>query len=86
MPHDIEDSALLRAALLYSESNTRFLCEVQPDQTEAFEASLAGLPCATIGQVNDSDLLEIKTDSAADNTISASLANLKEAWQAPLRW
>src|SRR6185312_13069541 len=35
---------------LFSESTTRFVVEVRPDRTEAFEACLAGQPVARLGQ------------------------------------
>ncbi|MFO7637957.1 MAG: phosphoribosylformylglycinamidine synthase subunit PurL [bacterium] len=36
--------------LLFSESNTRFLCEVAPNRRAEFERLLRGLPCAAIGR------------------------------------
>ena len=35
-------------ALLYSESNTRFVCEVAADNAAAFEKALAAIPHAKI--------------------------------------
>ena len=69
--------------LLFAESNTRFLCEVRPGAAAEFEAALAGVPHARIGEVVDSGKLEILGATA---TIAAELATLKEAWQKPLRW
>jgi phosphoribosylformylglycinamidine synthase len=70
--------------LLFSESNTRFLVEVSPDLTAAFENCLREIPHARIGKVIDSQRLAITDDGAS--VISADLAVLKEAWQKPLRW
>jgi phosphoribosylformylglycinamidine synthase len=70
--------------LLFSESNTRFLCEVRPEQAPAFEAALAGVPHAHVGQVADSGKLVILDGDSA--LIECDLATLKEAWQKPLRW
>ncbi len=86
--------------LLFSESNTRFLCEVRPEQVDAFEAAMAGVTCGLVGEVVDSGQLEIigvprplpddngnSTDEiAAPLVIEAELNALKEAWQKPLRW
>ncbi len=86
------------AVLLFSESNTRFLCEVRPDNTAAFEAALAGIPHAVVGEVVDTDRLEIiglpgpvpnadpdePDEIAAPLVVSAELATLKQAWQTPL--
>ena len=69
---------------LFSESNTRFLCEVEPERADAFEALLSGVPHARIGEVTDSAKLEIL--SGGDVILSADLSELKEAWQKPLRW
>ncbi len=73
------------AALLFGESNSRFLCEVPPDSAEEFEATLAGVPCARIGEVRDDTKLQIM-DSGDSPVIDADIESLKEAWQAPLRW
>lgn len=82
-PHEEYDHDL-DAMLLFSESNTRFLCEVSPLNATAFEESLAGIPVARIGEVTDRDRLQINYTTG--NLIDALLVDLKEAWQKPLRW
>ena len=77
-------SSLPVAALLFSESNTRFLCEVRPQNAAAFEATFSGIPHARIGEVTDDARLKILADSAP--VVSADVSALKEAWQKPLRW
>ncbi len=77
-------SRLLPAALLFSESNTRFLCEVRPQDAAAFEAALSDIPHARIGEVTAGGTLRILADSAT--VVSADVSALKEAWQKPLRW
>ncbi len=88
------------AALLFSESNTRFLCEVRPEHAGAFETALADVPWALVGEVADSGKLEIvgvpgpiaddegstPTEIGAPLVIEAELKTLKEAWQKPLDW
>ena len=54
-----------------------------PSSAAAFEAALAGVPHARIGEVIGRGELEIVGATAA---IAAELAALKEAWQKPLRW
>jgi phosphoribosylformylglycinamidine synthase subunit PurSL len=71
-------------SLLFAESNTRFLCEVEPERADAFEALLAGVPHARIGEVTVAAKLEIC--SGGEVVLSADVAELKEAWQRPLRW
>ena len=70
--------------LLFSESNTRFLCEIEPERAGAFEALLAGVPHARIGEVTNADKLDILR--GGDMILSANVSELKEAWQTPLRW
>ena len=71
--------------ILFSESNTRFLAEVTPECSEGFEEMMGGLQLAPIGQVANSETLEIY---GLDNrrVVAISLRELKEAWQRPLRW
>jgi phosphoribosylformylglycinamidine synthase len=98
--HPLCACAAATAVLLFSESNTRFLCEVRPDDAEAFEAAMAGVPCALLGEVADTGKLEIIgiprpiPDEASDRpseivaplVIDAELSELKKAWQKPLDW
>jgi phosphoribosylformylglycinamidine synthase len=75
------------ACLLFSESNTRFLCEVTPANCLQFERTLASVPCAAVGEVRSDSRLRIAGTAAGDKmVIDAELADLKEAWQKPLRW
>jgi len=70
-------------ALLFSESNTRFLCEVRPENAAAFEKPLAGIPHARVGKVIDNGKLEITAETPL---VQVDLETLKEAWQKPLQW
>ncbi len=70
--------------LLFSESNTRLLCEVPPEHHAAFESLLAGLPHARIGTVQPEPRLVIRSGGRV--VVQAALDVLKEAWQRPLRW
>ena len=69
---------------LFSESNTRFVCEVEPANAAAFEQQLAGVPLTKLGNVTGGDQFIIA--AAGNQVIDSDLATLKEAWQAPLRW
>jgi phosphoribosylformylglycinamidine synthase subunit PurSL len=66
--------------LLFSESASRFLIEVEASQAEAFEAQFAGLPCARIGQVEAQPTLTVL---GADGVvlIEAATAVLQAAWK-----
>jgi hypothetical protein len=96
--HPLATYPLATAALLFSESNSRFVCEVHPDDAVRFETALAGLPCALIGEVTDNGRLEIvglPTPTQPDHgmpyhlaaplVVDAELAALRHAWQEPLR-
>jgi phosphoribosylformylglycinamidine synthase subunit PurSL len=86
--------------LLFSESNTRFLVEVEPDNAQAFRDALGDVPVNLIGETVDTGKLEVvgipapASGTAGDQDpeitapllIQAELATLKKAWQDPLDW
>jgi phosphoribosylformylglycinamidine synthase len=80
------EESLSVAAGLFSESNTRFLCEVAPAHAEGFEARLAGIATVRIGATTVERRLRIVAAGAPRPLVDASLDDLKEAWQRPLRW
>jgi phosphoribosylformylglycinamidine synthase subunit PurSL len=69
--------------MLFSESNTRFICEVTPENATAFEKAMSDITCARIGEVVENSTVEIILDSPL---VKADIASLKESWQKPLRW
>lgn len=71
--------------ILFSESNTRFLLEVAPQDRHQFEKMMAGVDCSAIGEVISDRNLKIYGLSG-EQVLSTPLAELKEAWQNPLRW
>jgi len=83
------------AVLLFSESNTRFLVEVSEENAGRFEAALSEIPHALVGEVAETGRLQILDVSDSDDpdsetevplVVDASIDELKEAWQKPLRW
>jgi phosphoribosylformylglycinamidine synthase len=72
-------------AILFSESNTRFIVEVAPEDSQQFEEAMGGVEFAAIGEVTGSDKFEVYGLSE-EKLVSVSLAELKEAWQKPLGW
>lgn len=73
------------AKILFSESNSRFVVTVNPQKAQAFEATLAGLPFARVGEVTaDNRFVAIGKDGKP--AIDIDIDKLKEAWQMPLRW
>jgi len=71
--------------ILFSESNSRFLAEVAPENKEEFEEIMKGTSFAPIGQVTDSEVMEVYGVDGR-KVVAAPLGELKEAWQKPLRW
>ncbi len=72
------------ATLLFGESLGRLLVEVAPEHAAAFEARLAGLPCAAIGAVTAEPCLRVFGADAAP-VIAAELAALENAWRGHIR-
>ncbi|MFO1008329.1 MAG: phosphoribosylformylglycinamidine synthase subunit PurL [Planctomycetaceae bacterium] len=72
---------------LFSESQTRFVLEVPADKADQVLTLLqsAGTPAIHIGRVTDTPRLKI-TGTTGATLIDSALADLKESWQAPLRW
>ena len=69
------------AALLFSESNTRFLVEVPQTSTSEFEACFASARVKLLGKVTSGDRLVIRGRSGRP-VIDSSMDSLKNAWQA----
>jgi len=72
-------------SILFSESNSRFLVEVAPENKDEFEKTMSTVNLAVIGQVSNSETLDIYGMNGR-KIVSKSLSQLKEAWQKPLRW
>jgi phosphoribosylformylglycinamidine synthase len=72
-------------SILFSESNTRFLVEVAPEDSQRFKQVMRGVECAAIGQVVKNATFQVYGINE-ERVISVPLAELKDAWQKPLRW
>lgn len=66
-------------AMLFSESNTRFLVEVNPSSAAPLKSILKSLPYCVIGKT-----VLMPTVLVTTTGINASLEELKSAWQQPL--
>jgi phosphoribosylformylglycinamidine synthase len=71
--------------VLFSESNSRFIAEVTPENKAKFEKIMQGTVFAAIGTVNGTDKLNV-SGLNGKKILSESISDLKEAWQKPLRW
>ncbi len=79
------EDARADAVLLFSESNSRFVVEIEPGKTGDFEAAMGGVPFARVGSVTEGAALDV-AGLGGEVVIDEPIADLKEAWQAPLRW
>jgi len=70
--------------ILFSESNTRFIVEVQPRNQKEFEGAIEGVPYGCIGRVVENDVFTVLSQSGK-KIISEKISDLKETWQATLR-
>jgi len=86
----LDQSADKSINLLFSESNTRFLCEVAEERADEFQRHLAGRSVTQIGVTNDTKEIVIGTHrqggESGQKVLRASLQQLKRAWQEPLNW
>ncbi len=70
--------------ILFSESNTRFIVEVQPRNQKEFEDAIGTVPYGRIGMVMKNDVFTVLSQNGK-KIISEKISDLKEAWQATLR-
>ncbi|MDP2905232.1 MAG: phosphoribosylformylglycinamidine synthase subunit PurL [Candidatus Omnitrophota bacterium] len=87
-PSEVEGSSVKRNDyILFSESNSRFIVEVEKTKQKEFERILSAkkVPFGLIGCLNEKKEFKVW---GLDNKLcaKAGLAALKEAWQKPLRW
>jgi phosphoribosylformylglycinamidine synthase II len=70
---------------LFSETPSRFVVTVRPEEVAAFETILQGLPRAPVGHVTDTPALRVVGHSGT-LLIDTGIDRLKAAWQTPLAW
>ena len=71
--------------LLFSESNSRFIAEIAPENQRDFELIMGAINMNLIGEVTDDDRIFIEGLDGS-TVVEQPIAILKEAWQRPLRW
>lgn len=69
--------------LLFSESNSRFLVEIEPQHQQAYETLMKGVPTGCLGTVTDTPDFIIN-GTAGPRIVETLIDTLKSAWQAPL--
>ncbi|HDQ00692.1 MAG TPA: phosphoribosylformylglycinamidine synthase subunit PurL, partial [bacterium] len=71
--------------LLFSESSSRFIVEIAPENQQPFEQLFNSLPIACIGSLRPDKIFQIN-GLVQKRIIRVNVEELKEAWQKPLRW
>jgi len=66
--------------LLFSESNSRFLVEVGPEDCETFEGAMEGVRLGRLGLVRDDGRFEV-LNLKGEPVVSTTISELKKAWQ-----
>ena len=72
-------------AQLFSESNSRYIVEIEPENFDAFAKMMLNLPFGQIGKVTQEKTLIIKAEDG-NIIIESDIDSLKQAWQKPLAW
>jgi phosphoribosylformylglycinamidine synthase subunit PurSL len=71
--------------LLFSESQSRFVVTIEPDQRSAFEDCMKNAPCSRIGAVCTDTGFRV-TGLNGSTVISTDIVTLKRSWQHTLEW
>ena len=71
--------------ILFSESTSRFIVELKPENIGKFAQICKDIRFGQIGKVTEQTKLIIK-DANNKTVIDEEISELKEAWQKPLRW
>jgi phosphoribosylformylglycinamidine synthase len=72
-------------AQLFSESNSRYIVEIEPDKYDAFAKLMLNLPFGQIGKVTEDKRLIIKAENG-NIIIESDIDSLKQAWQKTFDW
>ena len=70
---------------LFSESNSRYIVEVEPENYDGFAKLMLNLPFGQIGKITEEKKLTIKAEGG-ETVIELDLDSMKQAWQKPLDW
>lgn len=73
------------AQILFSESASRFIVTVSPEDTAEFERAMDGVTCARIGTIRNDDRFLVRGLNGT-RVIDTVTGALKDSWQSPLRW
>lgn len=71
--------------LLFSESNTRFLIEVTPENADRVSEILSACPLTEIGQVTAGANVSV-IGASGSTVLQSAISDLRSAWKQPLAW
>ena len=74
----VTNDAMEIERLLFSESPSRFVVSVNPARRKEFDKVMAGIPCAAVGIVSDSNRLVLRLAEAL--LIDTGLEQVRDAW------
>ncbi len=69
---------------LFSETPSRFLISVRPENRSRFELAMVGTPLSRIGKVTREGTIMVRGLNKVDTVVRANINELKAAWQRPL--
>jgi phosphoribosylformylglycinamidine synthase len=72
-------------AQLFSESNSRYIVEVEPKNYNSFAKLMLNLPFGQIAKVTGAQTLIIR-DQNGKKVVNAEINSLKQAWQKTFAW
>jgi phosphoribosylformylglycinamidine (FGAM) synthase-like enzyme len=72
-------------AQLFSESNSRYIVEVEPAKYDAFASMMLNLPFGQVGKVKSEPRLVIRSEDGQE-VVDADLDILRQAWQRAFDW
>ena len=79
----VEDGIVRDDIVLFAESNSRFVVEVEQPKQSGFEAAIEGASYGCIGKVVENDMFTVLSLNG-EKVISEKISDLKNAWQATL--
>jgi len=83
--HEIKKGNLNNETLLFSESNSRFVLEIEKSKKKRFEQAFSGMACKCIGSISNEQTLQVKGIDGKE-IVNCKIELLKAAWQKPLQW
>jgi phosphoribosylformylglycinamidine synthase II len=72
-------------AQLFSESNSRYIVEVEQEKFDAFAKLMLNLPFGQVGKVSNSKMLVVKAENGK-RVIEAEIDSLKQSWKKTFDW